>query len=93
MLDAPLAHPDEAHPRVKGVAHHLIEADIWPYEPENGRGLLRHVVMRQSRTSGQVLITLVSTRKDPRLKEIRSSRTLLRSAKDSDAAAAPSRPW
>lgn len=55
---------------MKGVAHHLIEADIWPYEPENGRGLLRHVVMRQSRTSGQVLITLVSTRKDPRLKEI-----------------------
>jgi len=58
---------------IKGVAQRLIEAEIWPYEPDTGRGLLRHVVMRQSRHTGHVLVTLVSTRNENRLKELAES--------------------
>ncbi len=50
----------------KAVAHHVIDLDIFPYEPETGRGVLRHVVMRQSRTSGEILVTLVTARR-PRI--------------------------
>ena len=55
---------------MKGIAHHLIEADIWPYELDTGKGLLRHVVMRQSRSTGHVLVTLVASRRDNRLREV-----------------------
>lgn len=55
---------------MRSIAHHLIDEDIWPYDTETRRGLLRHVVMRQSRASGQVLVTLVCTRKDKCLKNL-----------------------
>lgn len=42
------------------VAHTIIELDIWPFEPENGRGTMRHVVMRESRATGEVLVTIVA---------------------------------
>ncbi|MCK6503033.1 23S rRNA (uracil(1939)-C(5))-methyltransferase RlmD [Myxococcota bacterium] len=42
------------------VAHTIIELDIWPFDPQTGRGTLRHVVMRQSRSHGEVLVTLVA---------------------------------
>ena len=42
------------------VAHLIIELDIWPFDAETGRGTLRHVVMRQSRATGEVMVTLVA---------------------------------
>lgn len=42
------------------VAHHIIELDIWPFDPETGRGTLRHIVLRESRSTGEVLVTLVA---------------------------------
>ncbi len=55
---------------MNGIAYRLIEADIWPFEPDTKKGLLRYVVMRQSRSSGHVLVTLVGARNDSRLREI-----------------------
>jgi 23S rRNA (uracil1939-C5)-methyltransferase len=44
------------------IAHHIIDLDVWPYTIEDGRGLLRYVVLRHSRAHDQVLVTLVSAR-------------------------------
>ncbi|MFK7927413.1 MAG: 23S rRNA (uracil(1939)-C(5))-methyltransferase RlmD, partial [Myxococcota bacterium] len=41
------------------LAHYIIALDIRPYEPATERGVLRSIVARQSRTTGEVLITLV----------------------------------
>jgi 23S rRNA (uracil1939-C5)-methyltransferase len=48
------------------VAHHVIDLDIFPYEEETGRGVLRYVVMRQSRVNDEILLTLVTARR-PRI--------------------------
>ncbi len=42
------------------IAHHVRELDIWPYDPERDHGTLRAFVVRGSRASGQVLITIVA---------------------------------
>ncbi len=55
------------------VAHHVIEHDIWPYDPDADRGTLRHIVLRQSRSTGEVLCTIVAGR---------NSRTLQKFAED-----------
>lgn len=52
------------------VSHHFIALDVFPYDEEDGSGTLRHVVMRQSRATGQVLVTLVVTRIDKRVREL-----------------------
>ncbi|NOY24874.1 MAG: 23S rRNA (uracil(1939)-C(5))-methyltransferase RlmD [Oligoflexia bacterium] len=45
---------------MSAAAHAIIELDIWPFEPQTGRGTLRHLVMRQSRSTGHVLVTIVA---------------------------------
>ena len=55
---------------MKLVAHLVITKDIWPYDPRKKRGLLRYVVMRQSRATGRVLITLVAARRNPLLRDL-----------------------
>jgi 23S rRNA (uracil1939-C5)-methyltransferase len=45
---------------MKVVSHHMIGLAIPPWDAETGRGLLRYVVLRQSRASGDVLVTLVA---------------------------------
>lgn len=45
------------------LAHHVIDMDIWPYEPETDRGVLKAAVLRSSRTTGEVLVTLVAGRR------------------------------
>lgn len=55
---------------MKIVSHHIIDMDVWPYDPETGRGLLRYVLMRQSRRSGAVLVTLVAARRVRVLSEL-----------------------
>lgn len=52
------------------VAHAIIELDIWPFDPETGHGTMRHVVMRQSRASGEVLVTLVAAGRNKTLGEL-----------------------
>lgn len=55
---------------MRTVAHLVIEQDIWPWDPERGRGVLRYVVMRQSRSAGKVLVTLVGARKSPKFADL-----------------------
>jgi len=43
-------------------AHHVIDMDIHPFDPITDRGVLRVAVMRASRTTGEVLVTLVAGR-------------------------------
>lgn len=55
---------------MKVVSHHFIDLEIPPYDEESGRGVLRHVVMRQSRATGHILVTLVVTSLDRRVREL-----------------------
>lgn len=63
-----------AHPVLNQVmtslAHHVLELDVWPYEPESDRGVLRSAVLRASRSTGKVLITLVAARQSKRLRDL-----------------------
>lgn len=45
---------------MSATAHGIIELDIWPWDAETGSGTLRHVVMRQSRATGEILVTIVA---------------------------------
>jgi 23S rRNA (uracil1939-C5)-methyltransferase len=53
-----------------GVAHHVIRLDIWPFDAARRRGVLRYVVLRQSRATGQILVTLVAARRTPMLGDL-----------------------
>ncbi len=50
------------------LAHHTIRLDVAPYV--EGRGLLRAAVFRASRTTGEMLLTLVATRRNRILEEL-----------------------
>lgn len=49
------------------LAHHVRELKLFPYDPEHDRGLLRSVLLRQSRLTGEVLVTVIAARKLPLL--------------------------
>jgi 23S rRNA (uracil1939-C5)-methyltransferase len=51
------------------IAHHAKEMDLWPYNPETDKGVLRTIVLRGSRTTGEVLVTLVAGRRPRVLNE------------------------
>ncbi len=53
-----------------GLAHHIIDMGIQPFEPESGRGVLRAVVLRASRATGEVLVTFVAGRRPRMLHEL-----------------------
>jgi 23S rRNA (uracil1939-C5)-methyltransferase len=55
---------------MKVTAHHFLDLQIYPYEPEEGRGLLRYVVARQSAHTGEVLLTLVAGRRNRLLMQL-----------------------
>ncbi len=44
-------------------AHHVIALDVRPWSPHGRDGLLRYVVLRQSRSTGEILATLVAARR------------------------------
>lgn len=50
---------------MKVVAHHVRALEIYPFEPEKERGLLRHFVLRESRLTHELLVTVVAARKLP----------------------------
>lgn len=52
------------------LAHHTLELGIPPYDPDTGRGVLRSAVLRASRTTGEVLVTLVAARRDRAIGEL-----------------------
>lgn len=52
------------------VAHHVIDLDLKPYDPVADQGILRAIVLRQSRATGEVLVTLVAGRRTRALSEL-----------------------
>lgn len=48
------------------LAHHAIQLGIEPYDPLTDKGVMRAAVIRASRTTGEVLLTLIAGRR-PRL--------------------------
>ncbi|MEC8192674.1 MAG: 23S rRNA (uracil(1939)-C(5))-methyltransferase RlmD [Myxococcota bacterium] len=52
------------------VTHHIIEHGVPPYEEATDRGVLRHVLMRQSRLTGEILVTLVCARRPRDAKDL-----------------------
>lgn len=48
---------------MSSIAYHAREFNLWPYEPETDRGVLRSVILRGSRTTGEVLVTIVAGRR------------------------------
>jgi len=47
---------------MKSLAHYIIELEIHPFDFEIDKGVLRAAVLRASRTTGEVMITLVAGR-------------------------------
>jgi 23S rRNA (uracil1939-C5)-methyltransferase len=60
----------ELRATMASVAHHVIDLGIAPYDPETDRGVLRAIVLRASRTTGEVLITVVAGRKVRALQDL-----------------------
>ncbi|MEQ1503449.1 MAG: 23S rRNA (uracil(1939)-C(5))-methyltransferase RlmD [Myxococcota bacterium] len=52
------------------LAHHTLALGIPPYDPQTRRGVLRAAVLRASRTTGEVLVTLVAARREFLLSEL-----------------------
>jgi 23S rRNA (uracil1939-C5)-methyltransferase len=52
------------------LAHHAITLGIEPYDDHRQRGVLRAAVLRASRATGDVLITLIAARRDKMLTEL-----------------------
>jgi len=52
------------------LAHHAIELDIPAYDAETERGVLRSAVLRASRTTGEVMVTLVAARRSRELNDL-----------------------
>ena len=65
-----LATTDLLRRTMMSLAHHTIQLGIDPYDPQLGRGVLRSAVIRQSRTSGEILITLVAARRTRALMDL-----------------------
>lgn len=57
--DCPVAAP-VLRKTMAALAHHVIDLELHPFEPEIGRGVLRSAVLRASRTTGEVLVTLIA---------------------------------
>jgi 23S rRNA (uracil1939-C5)-methyltransferase len=63
---------DTLRKAMMSVAHNIIDLAIDPFEEGSGRGILRHVILRQSRLEGKVLCTFVAAWPDRRLNELAS---------------------
>jgi 23S rRNA (uracil1939-C5)-methyltransferase len=47
---------------MNALAYHMIALDLRPFNPETGDGVVRVFVLRASRTTGQVMVTIVAGR-------------------------------
>lgn len=55
---------------LRSVAHHIIDLDVRPWDAATGGGSLRCVVLRASRATGEVLVTLIAGRRTPILSDL-----------------------
>jgi 23S rRNA (uracil1939-C5)-methyltransferase len=70
----PIPHCNVAAPvlrkTIASIAHWILTLEIWPWNPDTGQGTLRAVVLRASRTTGEVLVTLVAGKHTKALSEL-----------------------
>ncbi|MFT4622122.1 MAG: 23S rRNA (uracil1939-C5)-methyltransferase [Myxococcota bacterium] len=70
----PIPKCDVAAPVLRKVmaslAHHSIDLRLRPYDPETDRGVIRAAVLRASRSTGEVLVTLVAGRRTRELSDL-----------------------
>jgi len=70
----PIPKCDVATPVIRrtmvAVAHHILDLGLQPYDPETDRGVLRAVVIRASRTTGEVMVTIVAGRRPRKLNDL-----------------------
>jgi 23S rRNA (uracil1939-C5)-methyltransferase len=52
------------------VAHHVRKLDIRPFDPLTGKGVLRAIILRQSASKGDLLVTLVAGKRLPLLDQL-----------------------
>lgn len=52
------------------LAHHSIEMGLLPFDPISDEGVMRGAVIRASRTTGEVLVTLIAGRRPKKLNEL-----------------------
>jgi len=52
------------------VTHHIIESGLPPYDTKEEKGILRHVLIRESRLTGEMLVTLVCARRPRDIKDL-----------------------
>lgn len=51
------------------LAHHALELELRPYHREREQGILRRALVRESRATGEVLVTLVAAKRIPLLRD------------------------
>lgn len=61
--DVCIIQSEEADVVMRGLKHKLKDLGIEPYDESNHRGLLRHVVVRKGRQTGEVMVVLVTRTK------------------------------
>jgi 23S rRNA (uracil1939-C5)-methyltransferase len=70
----PIPHCDVAAPVLRRVmtslAHHMLELGLEPYDPESDTGVMRAAVIRASRTTGEVMLTLIVGRRPKKLDDL-----------------------
>ena len=52
------------------ITHHVLDLEVYPYDEAEEKGVLRHVVVRQSRLTGEMLVTLVVARRSKILNDL-----------------------
>lgn len=65
-----LVAADPLRASMHAIAHHVRELGLGPYDPIEDRGVLRAIVVRGSRTHGDLLVTLVAGRRVRKLTEL-----------------------
>ena len=55
------------------ITHHVVGLDIEPWDEQTERGVLRHVVVRQSRLTNELMVTLVVGRRPKILNDLAMS--------------------
>ncbi len=70
----PIPHCNVAAPvlrkTIASLAHWVLTLEIWPWNPDTGQGTLRAIVLRASKTTGEVLVTLVAGKHTKALSEL-----------------------
>lgn len=61
--DTCLIQTPEADAIMVALKKNLVEIGIEPYEEANHRGMLRHVVVRKARATGEIMVVLVTKKK------------------------------